>query len=177
MRRPAAVLASALCVSACATIPSEAPVLSAELGKRISAIEESNMTLLQRFFDLKRQDVEQFIDEVWVPTLTTDILNRSAISQTWDDIVASGDKDDRQEFIIRVGSKLQKAINQKRAELIRPLDEIERHIRQRLQHEFDQARSINNTLTSFLTSASEISRTRSRLCIATRSIPAGPSRG
>ena len=40
-----------LSLSACVSIPSEAPELSVELGKRISAIEDSNITLLNRFFD------------------------------------------------------------------------------------------------------------------------------
>jgi uncharacterized protein YceK len=37
-------------LNGCATIPSEAPELSMELGKRISALEEANINLLYRFF-------------------------------------------------------------------------------------------------------------------------------
>jgi uncharacterized protein YceK len=33
-------------ISGCATIPPEAPSLSSELGKRISALENANVTLL-----------------------------------------------------------------------------------------------------------------------------------
>lgn len=48
------VYVCALTLAGCAAIPPEAPELSAELGQRISAIESSNITLLQRFFDQKR---------------------------------------------------------------------------------------------------------------------------
>lgn len=49
----------------CASIPSEAPELSAALGQRISAIEDSNITLLKRFFDQKRREVDKFIEKEW----------------------------------------------------------------------------------------------------------------
>ena len=60
-----------LFISGCATIPSEAPQLSGELGKRISAIEKSNLTLLHKFFDLKRNEVDKFIEKEWTDFRST----------------------------------------------------------------------------------------------------------
>lgn len=48
------IIAAVTCMSACVSIPPEAPELSAELGNQIAKIEQSNLTLLQRYFDHKK---------------------------------------------------------------------------------------------------------------------------
>ncbi|MBT6593515.1 MAG: hypothetical protein HOO18_06120, partial [Porticoccaceae bacterium] len=46
--RQLGLLTIILMMTACVSIPPEAPELSAQLGNRISAIEQSNLTLLHR---------------------------------------------------------------------------------------------------------------------------------
>jgi hypothetical protein len=52
-------------LSGCVTIPPEAPELSSELGNRIANIQDANLTFLHRFFDLKRNEVDCFVQEEW----------------------------------------------------------------------------------------------------------------
>ena len=66
------------------------------------------------------------------------------------------------EFIVRVGPELQRKINQKRNELIYPPEQLERAIETKLHEEYEQVRAINNSLTSFLISAAEVSQNQSR---------------
>jgi hypothetical protein len=80
----------------------------------------------------------------------------------WDTIVSNNSKQDRLKFIVSTGPKLQEKINSKRLELIKPLDDLERRIEQKIRGEYTQARAINNTLTSFLLSASKVAENRSR---------------
>jgi len=151
-----------LIFSGCATIPSEAPELSAELGKRISVIEKSNITLLHRFFDQKRKEVDKFIEEEWVPTFALEFFSNPTVSNAWNTIVSENDKNERLKFIVKSGPKLQAKINQKRLELIQPLDDLERRVEIKIRDEYIQARAINNTITSFLVSASKLTETRNR---------------
>jgi len=148
--------------SACVSIPSEAPELSAELGNRISAIESSNIILLQRFFGQKRSEVDRFIDEEWVPLFAEKFFSNPQISKTWDTIVKSNDKNVRLDFITKLGPKLIAKINEKRASMIRPLDELEREIERQIRAEYSQAKAINNSITSFLLSAAEVANNRNR---------------
>ena len=156
------IFAIALALSACVSIPSEAPELSVELGKRISAIEGSNVTLLHRFFDQKRKEVDEFIENEWVPTFANQFFSNPKISSVWEEIVKSDNKSDRLTFIIKSGPKLQKKINEKRLELIQPLDDLERRIEKSIRDEYSQARAMNNSITSFLLSASEVAENRNR---------------
>lgn len=151
-----------LILSGCASIPSEAPELSAELGNRINAIQDSNLTLLHRFFDLKRADVDRFIQNEWVPTFAEEIFSDPKMKKVWDIIVAENKPSDRLRFLVTTGPKLQERINQKRIELIKPLDDIERRIEEEIRSEYAQARAINNSITSFLLSASQVAENRNR---------------
>ncbi|MCH8325422.1 MAG: hypothetical protein IIB83_02485 [Bacteroidetes bacterium] len=156
------IFTSILLISGCATIPSEAPQLSGELGKRISAIERSNITLLHKFFDLKRNEVDKFIEKEWTPIFAKNFFSEPKIQKMWETIVTENNPADRLKFLIITGPKLQKKINRKRLQLIKPLDKLERFIERRIRTEFRQARSINNSITSFLISASKVEENRNR---------------
>lgn len=155
-------LVSVLALAGCTSIPPEAPELSVELGKRISAIEESNITLLKRFFDQKRKEVDRFIEDEWVPEFANQFFSNDTISNAWDTIVRENDKNQRLMFLIKTGPKLQEKINEKRLELIQPLDALERRIERKIRKEYTQARAMNNSITSFLLSASEVAENRNR---------------
>jgi hypothetical protein len=146
----------------CATIPSEAPQLSEQLGTRISTLEASHKRLLTDFFTEKRRRVDEFIQEEWIPLFAEELFSDPAIEGHWEEVARSQEVGDRVKFILAAGSKLQKKINAKRLELIQPLDELERKIALRLKDEYDQMRAINNTLTSFLLSASKVEDSRRR---------------
>jgi hypothetical protein len=80
----------------------------------------------------------------------------------WNTIVSEDDKKQRLQFLMKTGPKLQEAVNQKRIELIQPLEELERHIARNIKAEYEQARGINNSITSFLLSAAQVTENRDR---------------
>lgn len=155
-------LVALFALTGCASIPPEAPELSAELGKRISAIENSNITLLNRFFDQKRRGVDQFIENEWIPEFANQFFSNQTIADAWDTIVSENDKKQRLLFLVKTGPELQKKINEKRLELIQPLDDLERRIEARIREEYTQARAMNSSITSFLLSASKVTENRNR---------------
>jgi len=162
MRNYIMVAICLIVISGCATIPPEAPSLSSELGKRISALEHANVTLLNRYFDQKRVEVDRFIQEVWLPQFANEFFQKPFIANAWNTIVSENNKQQRLKFLMRTGPNLQEAVNKKRIELIQPLDELERRIARNIKAEYEQARSINNSITSFLVSAAEVTENRGR---------------
>lgn len=147
-------------LSGCATIPPEASSLSRELGQRISALEQANLTLLHKYFEQKKMAVDRFIEEVWLPEFEKDFFQKPFIETEWNTIVSENDKLQRLKFLMRIGSELQKAINQKRLELIQPLDDLEKVARGNIKFEYENARNINHSLTDFLQSAAEIAASK-----------------
>jgi hypothetical protein len=133
-------------LSACATIPKESADLSIELGKRISAIEDAHMVLVDKYFDEKRNRIDEFVEKEWVPEFAAQFFANQQISNMWNQIVSSGNTADRLQFIITLGPKLQTKINAKRLELIKPLDDAEQMIKQQLRDNYDHARAINGVI-------------------------------
>jgi hypothetical protein len=133
-----------------------------ELGKRIGAFETAHRALLRQFFDDKRAEVDRYIDQVWLPTYAEQVLKEPTIATLWGQVCQGGTDRDKLEFLRRVGPKVQRRVNDQRTSMIEQLDELERTIADHLTAEYDQARSINNTLTSFLTSASKVEENRKR---------------
>lgn len=150
-------------ITGCASIPSEAPELSSELGERIEKLEEANLKLLRRFFEQKRKDIDSFIEYEWLPEFSQHFFSNSKISKAWNTIVIENNVHQRTKFLITVGTKLQQKINDKRTQLVAPLNELEKEIEYKLKSEYEQAKAINNSLTSFLTSASKVADNRNRL--------------
>ena len=160
--RPALLGLLTLVVAGCVSIPSEAPELSQTLGYRLKALENANITLLQRYFDLKRRDIDRFIADEWVPKFARTIFSKPQVIAEWRRIVQSESEADRLQFLVGAGPALQLQINQKRLELVAPLDELERRIGRSIKQAYDEAAAINNTLTSFLWSAAEVAENRDR---------------
>lgn len=157
-----AIITSMVLLTACVSIPPEAPELSTELGNRIAKIEQSHLMLLGRFFDRKKEDVDTFIQDRWVPEFAKQFFSEPAIASVWDQIVASGSKEDRLQFILRTSPTLQQKINNKRLQLIKPLEDLEQQIATRISADYSQAKSINNSITSLLLSAAEVVENRDR---------------
>ncbi|MCK5823564.1 MAG: hypothetical protein KAG95_06145 [Bacteroidales bacterium] len=156
------ILISALFISSCATIPKQAPSLSEELGIKINSLEKSHINLLHSFFNQKREIVDEFIIKEWVPAFTEEFFTNQTIKDAWEEIVSSNNKEDRTKFLTMLTPKLQNKINSKRIELIKPLDNLERELEYKIRNEYNIARSINNSLTGFLYSASKVDENRKR---------------
>lgn len=155
------VLAMVL-LTACATIPQEAPELSMELGRRIDALEEANLLLLTQFFDMKRGQVDRFLQERWIPRLAEELLEDPRLSEEWTSLASEEVPEERLEVFVSAGKRLQEQIIRKQSELYAPLNDLEERIRRRIQEEYTQTRAINSALTSFLYSAFQIQESRER---------------
>lgn len=151
-----------LYAAGCVSIPRETSELSVELGNRISAIEKSNITLLHSYFADKRNAIDEFITNEWSQKLTQNFFSDPQITATWKEILAVNDEIQKIDFLKKAGTAIQKQISKKRLELIQPLDDLERKIEMKIREEYSFAYAINNSITSFLISASELAENRNR---------------
>jgi hypothetical protein len=156
------IIVTTISLTSCASIPSEAPQLSGELGNRISALEGAHLRLLDEFFVEKRRRVDDFVQQTWIPVFAQEFFSDSHIDSVWRAVVQSSNPNDRLKFIVLVGPELQRKINQKRVELIQPLDELQSSIKSRIESEYSQAKAVNNALTSLLLSSSKVNESRDR---------------
>lgn len=146
----------------CATVPKEAGQLSAELGKQISSIEDSHISLLNKYFKGKKNEIDNFIKDEWAPLLTKKFFENSEISDAWNTVVTNNDKTEREEFLAMAGNAIQKQVTRKRLELLKPLEDLEDALEREIRLAYNRAYSMNNTITSFLFSTSELTENQNR---------------
>jgi hypothetical protein len=155
-------LVLSLFFTSCVVLPKQAPLLSQELGNRISSLEQSHMSLLNSYFDQKREIINEFIEKTWLPEFTANFFSKPEIQKAWTEMIDSKDSQDRIDFMLSVGPQLQIVINEKRQELMKPLNDLEHGLEAAIREEYNTTRSINNTLTSFLVSASKVKENQQR---------------
>ncbi len=147
-------------LGACATIPKEVPELSFQLGQQIDRIEAAHLNLLDAYFEDKKEKVDQFMTNIWLPKFATNFLNQPAIQAAWEKAKSTGEQVDILNLILLLGPELQKTINEKRLELINPLDQLQTEIKNQIKSDYNLAKSMNLTLTSYLQSAQTVAANR-----------------
>lgn len=157
-----AITGLALSVISCASIPEEAPLLSQKLGEEIQKLETSHFQILEAYFDLKREKARDYLQKVWLPKYAENFFSKPSIKEMWEIVSTTGTEKDRLKFLLVTAPELQSDIDQQYQAMIDPLDQLEKQLKSALSENYNNARSINNTLTSFLYSASEVQKNRQR---------------
>lgn len=161
-KRPAMAIGVSIVLSACVSVPPEAPELSSRLGHQIGRLEASHNQLIAQYFAQKRRAVDDFIEKFWVPHFAQAFFNGTDIQSVWDDVVQSGSAEDRLRLLTIAGPALLSRVNKKRRELLDPLDTLERSLSRRVRSAYDQTRATNTAITAYLRSASQVSETRAQ---------------
>jgi hypothetical protein len=111
----------------------------------------------------KRDRIDEFIATVWIPAFANTVLNKPAIKDAWDKVARSRDKQERFEFIVGLGPRLQHRINEKRLQLIEPVDQMEQLLAAHLSRHYDQMLAANATLTAYLDSVVSVKERQHRI--------------
>jgi len=151
-----------LTITGCVSIPKESPQLSQEIGKRVAAMQSSHLQLVSKYFDLKRDKVNEVFEEEWIPAYAKSFFSQDQVAAYWEQLVAEDDKEERLQFLVRLGPRMLEEIRRKRAEFLEPLNSLESEIQDSLRNDYQQILSANNTLTSFLSNSSKVVQNRDR---------------
>ncbi|UCF20193.1 MAG: hypothetical protein JSU87_01935 [Gemmatimonadota bacterium] len=79
--RPSMLLAAlaALALQACASVPPESVELSVVIGERITDMQVAHEALVQEYFRISRERVEDFLDNRWMPHFLGDFVRRAGL--------------------------------------------------------------------------------------------------
>ncbi len=144
----------------CVTIPKEVPQLSFEIGQQMDRIQTAHLNLLEAFFQGKRDQVDQFMQKIWLPKFAMNFLNQPDIKAAWELARSTNKQIDILNLILLLGPELQAEINSKRLELIQPLNALQTKIKTQIESDYNLAKSMNLTLTSYLQSAQNVAANR-----------------
>ncbi len=147
----------------CVSVPRESVELSKNLGMSIQETQRTHVALLKSFFDEKRDKVDRYINEVWLPEFSNQFYSIPAVQDKWGEICNSGDAQEMRKFTIEVGTRIQKKIKDKRDEMIAPLDEAEKLLEEELLLHYNDLQVSNTILTNYLASAAKVKKTQTEI--------------
>ena len=165
-----------LCVSllvllnSCISVPKETVELSYSLGKDISSIKSSYITLINEYFDLLSEKRLNYLDNIWTPRFIKewvrdgklhDISTGAVIwsPEALDFIIPQNslNKEESLKSIVFWSNAAIEQINNKRKELIKPLSIEKKELIAEIENAFDRLYRSNAAITSYLSSIQKIS--------------------
>lgn len=142
-------------VSGCANVPRESVDLSYTLGQDLEALHQSHRDLVTRYFDALRTQVNDAIDQVFVPTYVNSFVASGKLVQH-----AQNQRADLVEAWARLAVK---RIDRERRERLGPLYDAERDLLASINEAFDKAVRANAAITAHLASMVKTQQTQDDL--------------
>ncbi|TMU50404.1 hypothetical protein [Flagellimonas algicola] len=88
-------------------------------------MQDAHFVLIDKYFEPKRNEIDDYIDEIWLPKFAENLFKLDHIQLAWTTVVNSSNDLDRPRSLTLVGPEIQKKINRKRSELVKPLKSLE----------------------------------------------------
>ena len=151
----AGLIGLGLALPGCATVPPEAPELSYTVGQDMQVLQESYRKLIRAYFDALRQQVNQAIDNIYVPAFISNFVEGGKLVQH-----AQDNRTDLVEFWAReaVGK-----IDAQRAKRLVPLNKAEAELMNDVDTAFERAIHANAIVTAHLNSVREVQEEQSKI--------------
>jgi len=159
-RRKLALAGLLLTLIGCVHVPQEAPQLSLELAGRIQAVKAAHLQSVRLYMAAKRADVDTFIAREWLAVFARNTFEAPAVQRVYEQACRSNSAADRLELFVGLGTRLQVQLNQKRTELMQPLDAFEAELVRSIEGAYNEMLAINATLTGLLRAHAETTQTQ-----------------
>jgi len=147
-------------ISGCATIPKEAVTLSEELTNMIKSAKESHLALVDEYISEKRNQIDTFMKERWIPDFMKEFISESNILKNLEEKTTVTEKQKELHLFEKAAAK---QIYERRESLLNALEEIEKALKKPIIKHYNNMLMINQALTAHLRSAAEVTATRNEL--------------
>jgi len=134
--------------SGCASVPKESVELSYTLGSDLESLHQSYKTLIARYFESLRREVNSAIDRVFIPAYINDFVKTGKLVEN-----AKAERSDLVEAWARIAVE---TIDKERATRIAPIDKAEKDLLVSVNDAFDKAVRANATITAHLNSIRKV---------------------
>ena len=142
-------------VGGCASVPKESVELSYTIGKDLESLHQSYKTLITRYFDSLRLQVNSAIDRVFIPAYINDFVTTGQLIQH-----AQKERSDLVEAWARIAVE---TIDKERISRIAPIDKSEKELLTSVNDAFDKAVRANATITAHLNSIRKVAQVQDEI--------------
>ena len=142
------LIAPAIFVGGCASVPKESVELSYTLGNDLESLHQSYQALIERYFESLRREVNGAIDRVFIPAYINDFVKTGMLVEN-----AKADRPDLVEAWARIAVE---TIDNERTLRLAPIDMAEKDLLVGVNDAFDKAVRANATVTAHLNSIRKV---------------------
>ena len=132
----------------CASVPKESVELSYTIGKDLKELHSSHKLLIKRYFDSLRREINQAIDQVFIPTYINDYVKTGQLVQH-----AKNQREDLVEYWARIAVE---TIDKERKARLEPINKDEQELSASVSEAFERAIRANATVTAHLNSIRKV---------------------
>jgi len=111
----------------------------------------------------KRADVDRFVQQDWLPLFAKTALETPAVQRVFQQACRAESPTDRIEALVGLGTRLQAQLNQRRTELMQPLDQFEADLIRSVETAYSEMLAANATLTGLLQAHAETTATQAEI--------------
>jgi hypothetical protein len=151
----------------CARVPKESIELSSTVGRDVSAIQASHITLIDLYFDDKESLINQWIDHTYAPSQITAVVSIPAIRAELETAIREAAGGQNQDRLIRrfdsVLTLIRNDVEKTRKELLMPVQSARNDTLAKIQAAYSQVQLGNNIVTGYLSSVAKITDTQNEL--------------
>jgi hypothetical protein len=133
-------------------VPGEVLDLSNTMGEDLKALHHSYRQLIIAHFDSLRKQTDSFMENQWLPVFIKDFIERGNLVQ----MVQAPPDGQRDTNVTEWVAAALEAINEKRNQLMKPLDEEERKLLEMVDSSFNLLNQANAKIYSHLKSLSKV---------------------
>jgi len=142
------LIVPAIFVGGCASVPKESVELSYTLGNDLESLHRSYKTLIERYFESLRREINGAIDRVFIPAYINDFVKTVMLVEN-----AKADRPDLIEAWARIAIE---TIDNERTKRLAPIEKAEKDLLVIVNDAFDRAVRANATVTAHLNSIRKV---------------------
>jgi hypothetical protein len=121
---------------------------------------QSHMRLLDEYTNLRRAEVDRFLEKEWIPAFTANFVRESRIL---DNIQVAKTDADKGAEILEFAQAALPLISERRSAMMGAVDKIDNLIRSQVEAHYQEMLNVNQALTAHLGSAAEVAEIRQQL--------------
>lgn len=152
-----------LLLCSCAQVPRESIELADTVGRDVASIEKSHLKFVNLVYDTYERDVNDFVDNVYVPYYVRESLQKPSGKQLLDSLTTAGkpaatreqqkDAYDTAELWLQVAHE---RVERMRSELLAPLKAQRAEITSKLSEAYDRVQKANSAVSGYLASVAKV---------------------
>lgn len=146
------IIVAAFLLAGCYSAPRQTIELAEITDQQIAELHRSHLQFVHLYFDKLRADINEFMDNEWTPTFLAKAVQNPQFREKLDEAYRANNQDALGSVMLGFSEAALREINQRRNDLLDPIDEQERLITEEINAAYADLQRSQTAIKSYLAS-------------------------